>query len=179
GLDAIDLEQARGLDELYALLENEVQRLADTPGAWINGTGFNHKHHGGAFPDIDRLDRITGDRPLYLRHVSGHLSITNTATLQLAGVFEPGFADPTGGAVRRAEDASPTGIVEEAAQQLLQGLLLPYPVTQIVKALDAATARYAAVGITSFTEAGVGGGWIGHSPVEVAAYQQAAAAGRL
>lgn len=179
GLDAIDLEQARGLDELYALLENEVQRLADTPGAWINGTGFNHKHHGGAYPDIDRLDRITGDRPLYLRHVSGHLSITNTATLQLAGVFEPGFADPTGGAVRRAEDGSPNGIVEEAAQQLLQGLLLPYPVTQIVKALDAATARYAAVGITSFTEAGVGGGWIGHSPVEVAAYQQAAAAGRL
>ncbi len=38
---------------------------------------------------------------------------------------------------------------------------------------------YAAEGITSFTEAGIGGGWIGHSPVELAAYQRAAAAGRL
>ena len=179
GLGAVDVEQARGLEELYTLLEAEVRRLADSPGAWINGTGFNHKHHGGAFPDIDRLDRITGDHPLYLRHVSGHLSITNTLTLQLAGVFEPGFADPTGGVVCRGEDGSPTGIVEEAAQQLLQQLLLPYPVTRIVDALDAATARYAAVGITSFTEAGVGGGWIGHSPVEVAAYQRAAGTGRL
>ncbi|WP_461169242.1 amidohydrolase [Arthrobacter sp. Z1-15] len=179
GLGAVDLEQARGLPELYALLEAEVQRLADTPDAWINGTGFNHKHHGGAYPDIRELDRITGDRPLYLRHVSGHLSITNTATLKLAGVFEPGFSDPTGGSVLCGEDGSPTGVVEEAAQQLLQDLLLPYPVARIVDALDAATARFAAEGITSFTEAGVGGGWIGHSPVEVRAYQLAAASGRL
>lgn len=179
GLGAVELEQARGLDELYSLLEAEARRLSDVPGAWINGTGFNHKHHGGAFPDIRELDRITGDRPLYLRHVSGHLSITNTATLTLAGVFEPGFSDPTGGAVLRGPNGSPTGVVEEAAQQLLQNLLLPYPLTRIVEALDAATARYAEVGITSFTEAGVGGGWIGHSPVEVQAYQQAARSGRL
>ncbi|WP_035782443.1 amidohydrolase family protein, partial [Arthrobacter sp. H14] len=83
GLAAVDLEPARGLEELYALLEAEVQRLEDQPNAWVNGTGFNHKNHDGGFPDIDRLDAITGDRPLYLRHVSGHLSITNTATLRL------------------------------------------------------------------------------------------------
>ncbi len=179
GLSAIDLEQARGLDELYALIEAEARRLADKPDAWIKGTGFNHKHHGGAFPDIRRLDEITGGRPLYLRHVSGHLSITNSATLRLAGVFEPSFSNPTGGAVQRGADGYPNGIVEESAQQLLQNLLLPYPVEEIVEALDAATARYAMVGITSFTEAGVGGGWIGHSPVELQAYLQARREGRL
>ncbi|WP_139004977.1 amidohydrolase [Arthrobacter crystallopoietes] len=179
GLGAVELEQARGLEELYALLEAEVRRLEDQPGAWVNGTGFNHKHHGGAFPDIRRLDEITGDRPLYLRHVSGHLSITNSATLRLAGVFESGFADPTGGAVLRGADGYPTGVVEESAQQLIQNLLLPYPVERIVEALDAATTRYAAEGITSFTEAGIGGGWIGHSPVEVQAYLTAKRAGKL
>lgn len=179
GLFAVDLEPARGLEELYALLEAEVARLADRPGVWVNGTGYNHKNHGGAFPDIDRLDAITGDRPLYLRHVSGHLSITNTATLALAGVLTPGFEDPVGGAVLRGRDGRPTGVVEESAQSLIQDLLLPYPVEQIVKALDDATTRYAAEGITSFTEAGIGGGWIGHSPVELQAYQAARAAGRL
>ncbi|SDQ41985.1 amidohydrolase [Arthrobacter crystallopoietes] len=183
GLGAVELEQARGLEELYALLEAEVRRLDALPGgapdSWVNGTGFNHKHHGGAFPDIRRLDEITGDRPLYLRHVSGHLSITNSATLRLAGVFEPGFADPTGGAVLRGADGYPTGVVEESAQQLIQNLLLPYPVEGIVEALDAATTRYAAEGITSFTEAGIGGGWIGHSPVEVQAYLTAKRAGKL
>ncbi|WP_434614223.1 amidohydrolase [Arthrobacter sp. A5] len=179
GLSAVDLEPARGMEELYALLEAEVERLADDPGAWVKGTGFNHKHHGGAFPDIDRLDAITGDRPLYLRHVSGHSSITNTATLGLAGVFAPGFEDPEGGAVLRTANGSPTGVVEESAQALIQNLLLPYSIPQIVKALDDATTRYAAEGITSFTEAGIGGGWIGHSPIEVQAYLSAHRAGRL
>jgi predicted amidohydrolase YtcJ len=183
GLSAVDLEPARGLEELYALLQAEVHRLDSLPGgqpdAWVNGTGFNHKNHGGMFPDIRRLDEITGDRPLYLRHVSGHLSITNTATLRLAGVFEPGFTNPVGGAVLRGADGYPTGVVEEAAQALIQDLLLPYPVERIVEALDAATSRYAAEGITSFTEAGIGGGWIGHSPVEVQAYLAARRAGKL
>ncbi|GAA1345892.1 amidohydrolase [Arthrobacter roseus] len=179
GLSAVDLDTARGLDELYTRLEAEVERLHDEPGAWIKGTGFNHKNHGGKFPSIDRLDAITGDRPLYLRHVSGHLSITNTATLRLAGVFEPGFEDPEGGAVLRDADGQPTGIIEEAAQSLVQNLLLPYSTEQIVTALDDATTRYAAEGITSFTEAGIGGGWIGHSPIELQAYQTAQADGRL
>ena len=179
GLGAVDLEPAHGLEELYALLEAEVSRLTDQHGAWVKGTGFNHKNHDGGFPDIERLDAITGDRPLYLRHVSGHLSITNTATLRLAGAVEPEFENPVGGAVLRDAAGRPTGVIEESAQRLVQNLLLPYSVPQIVKALDDATTRYAAEGITSFTEAGIGGGWIGHSPIELQAYQAAHRAGLL
>ncbi|MDO5743296.1 MAG: amidohydrolase [Micrococcaceae bacterium] len=179
GLSALDLSAARGLEELYALLEEGMRQLAHSPGEWLMGTGFNHKHHEGLFPDINRLDDITGGRPLYLRHVSGHASITNTATLRLAGALEPGFTNPVGGAVVQDANGAPTGLVEEAAQGLIQDLLLPYSVDQIIGALDAATARYAAEGITSFTEAGIGGGWIGHSNVEVTAYQRALASGKL
>ncbi|HEV7626888.1 MAG TPA: amidohydrolase family protein, partial [Streptomyces sp.] len=38
---------------------------------------------------------------------------------------------------------------------------------------------YLAEGITSFTEAGIGGGWIGQTPVELSAYQLALDTGRL
>ncbi|MFB2572910.1 amidohydrolase [Micrococcus sp. IITD107] len=178
-LQAVQLDTARGLDDLYRMLEEEVHRLKDHPDAWIHGTGFNQKHHGGQFPDIDRLDEITGDRPLYIRHTSGHASITNTHTLRIIGALEPDFQDPTGGAVVRRSNGSPTGLVEESAQSLLQGLLLPYAAEEIADALDAATRRYAEKGITSFTEAGIGGGWIGHSPIEIAAYQLALRTGRL
>ncbi|MFC5337111.1 amidohydrolase [Leucobacter denitrificans] len=179
GLSAIDLSKARGLDELYALVQAEVERLGDDPHAWVHGTGFNQSHHSGEFPNIARLDELTGDRPLYLRHTSGHASITNTATLKLVGALEPGFQNPTGGVVVRDEQGHPTGVVEEAAQGLVQALLLPYATEQLVGALEAATVRYAAEGITSFSEAGVGGGWIGHSTIEVAAYQAAAERGKL
>ncbi|WP_372697538.1 amidohydrolase [Arthrobacter sp. JSM 101049] len=181
GLDSVDLQHARGLDELYALLEAEAARLdgLGDEDAWLHGTGFNHEHHGGEFPDIARLDAITGDRPLYLRHISGHQAITNTATLALAGALDPGFEDPVGGAVVRDARGNPTGVVEEAAQAIIQDLLLPYSREAIVDALDAATTRYAAEGITSFTEAGIAAGWIGHSPLEVDAYQHARRTGRL
>ncbi|UBH04653.1 amidohydrolase [Leucobacter sp. Psy1] len=181
GLSAVDLSVVRGIEALYAAVADEVDRLdrAGDVGGWVHGTGFNQSHHGGAFPDIARLDEITGDRPLYLRHTSGHASITNTATLRLIGALEAGFEDPTGGVIVRDEHGHPTGLVEEAAQGLVQALLLPYSTDRLVEALDAATTRYAAQGITSFTEAGVGGGWIGHSPVEAAAYRTAANTGRL
>lgn len=179
GLNALQLDRARGLDELYAMIAAEAERLRDEPDAWIHGTGFNQKHHGGKFPDLARLDELTGDRPIYLRHTSGHASIVNTATLRRIGALDPGFADPTGGAVVRDADGRFTGVVEETAQSLVQRMLLPYSVEQIADALDAATRRYAARGITSFTEAGIGGGWIGHSPIELRAYQVAHATGRL
>lgn len=179
GLQAVPLDTARGLDELYGMLEAEVQRLADQPEAWIHATGFNQKHHDGQFPEIARLDEITGDRPLYIRHTSGHASITNTHTLKIIGALEPDFQDPTGGAVVRDDAGAPTGLVEESAQSLIQDRLLPYAAEQIADALDAATSRYAQKGITSFTEAGIGGGWIGHSPIEIAAYQLARRTGRL
>lgn len=179
GLTAVPLDQARGLEELYAMIEAETERLADDPNAWIHGTGFNQKHHGGEYPDIARLDEITGDRPLYLRHTSGHASITNTATLRLIGALEEGFENPVGGEVVRNADGSPTGLLDEAAQSLIQSMLLPYSSEEIARALDAATTRFAAEGITSFSEAGIGGGWIGHSPIEVAGYQRAQSSGRL
>lgn len=182
GLTAIQLDQARGLDDLYDRIRAEVARLeaAGAPAdAWVHGTGFNQKHHGGEFPDIAVLDEITGDRPLYLRHTSGHAAITNSATLRLVGALEPGFENPTGGTVVRDDAGNPTGLVEESAQSLIQSLLLPYSSEEIANALDAATARYAAEGITSFCEAGIGGGWIGHSPTEASGYALARRTGRL
>lgn len=182
GLTAIQLDQARGLDDLYDRIRAEVARLeaAGAPAdAWVHGTGFNQKHHGGEFPDIAVLDEITGDRPLYLRHTSGHAAITNSATLRLVGALEPGFENPTGGTVVRDDAGNPTGLVEESAQSLIQSLLLPYSSEEIANALDAATARYAAEGITSFCEAGIGGGWIGHSPTEACGYALARRTGRL
>lgn len=180
-LASVDLSAARGLDELYRLIRAEVQRLEQLGDehAWVHATGFNQSHHDGQIPDIAVLDDLTGARPLYIRHTSGHSSITNSATLALVGALEHGFTDPVGGVVVRDAKGAPTGLIEESAQGLVQALLLPYALESLVDALDAATSRYAAEGITSFTEAGVGGGWIGHSPLEVAVYQAAAERGQL
>ena len=113
-----------------------------------------------------------------MRHNSGHMAVVNTAALRLAGAEPASFPDPDGGVIVRDAAGRPTGLVQETAQQLIQQLILPYSSEAIEAALDRATRYYAAEGITSFTEAGIGGGWIGHSPVELAAYQRAACRGQ-
>jgi hypothetical protein len=55
----------------------------------------------------------------------------------------------------------------------VRDVLLPYPPEVIERALDLATAQYTREGLTSVTDAGVAGGWIGHAPSELAAYQNA------
>ncbi|UKA60594.1 amidohydrolase [Arthrobacter sp. FW306-2-2C-D06B] len=185
GLAELDVSKARGLEELYALLEGAGPASGADAGAgveaesWLMATGFSQQRHGGEFPDIRELDRITGDRPLFMRHNSGHMAVVNTAALRLAGAESPSYADPDGGVIVRDAAGRPTGLVQETAQALIQQLILPYSVSEIEAALERATRHYASEGITSFTEAGVGGGWIGHSPVELAAYQRAAANGKL
>lgn len=178
GLAELDVSGARGLAQLYALLEASVS-ASDSGAGWLLATGFSQTQHSGEFPDIRELDRITGERPLFMRHNSGHMAVVNTAALRLAGAESPSYADPDGGVIVRDAAGNPTGLVQETAQSLIQQLILPYSIGDIEAALERATRQYAAEGITSFTEAGVGGGWIGHSPVELAAYQRAAATGRL
>ncbi|WP_113718215.1 amidohydrolase [Arthrobacter dokdonensis] len=177
GLAEIDLASARGLDEVYRRLEEAAGGTA--AGQWLRATGFNHRDHGGAFPELAVMDRLTGDRPLYIRHTSGHMALANSASMRLAGVLAADFPDPDGGVICRDDAGHPTGLLQENAQQLIQNLILPYSQADIVEALDRGTTRYAQEGITSFTEAGVGGGWIGHSPAEFAAYQRARTAGSL
>ncbi|MCT1873619.1 amidohydrolase [Brevibacterium luteolum] len=177
-LASVDVENCPGgLDEVYDRLAAAAAQLPD--GEWVQATGYSHHDYAGSYPDIAALDRITGGRPLFMRQVSGHSAIVNTAALRAAGMLEPGYTDPAGGKVVRDADGRPTGLVEETAQTQVQDLIRPYSVETIVNALDLATAYYAKEGITSFGEAGIAAGWIGHSPLEVFAYQQARQAGLL
>jgi len=166
-----------GMDAVYAAIEKATQ--ASGEGEWIEATGFSQQDYGNAYPDIEVLDRITDGRPMFMRQVSGHAAIVNTKALELAGMLAPGYQDPAGGKVVRDEHGKPTGRIEETAQQAVQDLIKPYSVDTIVDCLDRATDYYAKEGLTSIGEAGIAGGWIGHSPIEVTAYMRARAAGKL
>ncbi|WP_166969975.1 amidohydrolase [Brevibacterium atlanticum] len=166
-----------GLPDVYAALE---QAAATTPGGeWINATGYAHRDYDGQYPDLARLDEITGDRPLFMRQTSGHAAIVNTEAMRRAGILADGFEEPVGGKVVRDAAGHPTGLLEETAQALVQDLIRPYSLDTLVEAIDLATAYYAKEGLTSFGECGIAYGWIGHSPIEISAYLRAREEGKL
>ena len=84
-----------------------------------------------------------------------------------------------GGRVAVDDGGRPTGLLEERAQLLVGSLVYPYPLAELADAIARAAAEYLKEGVTSCTEAGIGGGWVAHSPAELAAYQLARDQGRL
>lgn len=172
----VDLGSVASIDEVYSRIADAAAGAAGD--SWIIGGGYNHLAHGGRFPDRDVLDAVAGRRPVWIKHNSGHASIVNGAALARFGAAERA-PEVVGGRVVVDERGRPTGVLEENAMRLVQDLVLPYPAESIENALDRATEHYAGEGITSVTDAGIAGGWIGHSPVEFGAYQNARDAGRL
>lgn len=170
-LSEVDLRVA-SLDQLY-------RAVADRAGGdgWVIGSGYDQNKTGG-HPTRDALDRAAPGQRVWLKHTSGHMCVVNSAVLADLGMSDHAIEVPGGKVVTDAA-GRPTGLLEEQAQQLVNKLVLPYSVSTLVDAIDLAGQQYVREGITSCVEAGIGGGWIGKSPVELAAYQATREQGRL
>jgi predicted amidohydrolase YtcJ len=175
-LDEVDLS---GLDDLSGLYDRVAERAATLDAeAFVVGAGYDDTAIGG-HPHRRELDRAAGGRPVLLKHRSGHVTTVNSPVLDRIGVLAGTAVVPEGGVVVRDDAGDPTGTLEEQAQNLASALLVPYAGADLVRAIGNASAVYAAQGLTHVTECGIGGGWVGRSPRELAAYQEARDSGAL
>lgn len=166
-----DLSTVGSLDDIYRSIENRSRTTG--PDEWIVASGFNPVLLRGALPDRDALDRASGGRPVWIKHASGHSCQVNGIGLSRTAVLDHLDSGLDGGKIVTDGNGRPTGVLEERAMSLVRDILLPYPLATIERALDLATTQYAREGLTSVTDAGVAGGWIGNAPGEIAAYQNA------
>ncbi|MDV6286323.1 amidohydrolase [Rhodococcus jostii] len=171
----LDLSACTSPGELYGLVAAVAARLGD--GEWVVGSGYDDAAMG-SHPDRLELDKAAGGRPVWLKHRSGHMCTVNTEVLRRAGILDGTATIPAGGSVVTREGQL-TGLLLEQAQKLVGELVLPYSVSHLADAIARASSVYAAEGLTHVTEAGIGAGWIGRSPVELAAYTEARNRGAL
>ncbi|MDQ0757291.1 amidohydrolase [Arthrobacter sp. B3I4] len=177
GLMEANVGAAASLDEVYDIIAEAAAGTTD--GEWVVASGYSPLLLEGQQPDRGRLDAAAGGRPVWIKHSSGHACTLNGVGLELVAADADLTAPIDGGAVVVGDDGQPTGLLEENAMRLVQDILLPYPLETIERALDLATSHYLSEGITSVTDAGIAGGWIGYSPREFAAYQNARDKGLL
>jgi predicted amidohydrolase YtcJ len=174
-LAELDLSGCRSLEELYDAVSRCARGLPED--AWVVGSGYDDTVMGG-HPHRSGLDLSAPGRPVWLKHRSGHMCTVNTQVLERTGILDGSAIAPEGGVIVRDPDG-PTGLLEEQAQKLVTALVVPYPVTELADAIGAASEVYASEGLTHVVEAGIGSGWIGRSPVELAAYVEARRRGLL
>ena len=164
----VDLSQVATPADVYSALA-----AAETnPDGWVIASGFRPSALEAPVT-IAELDRATRGQPLLIKHNSGHAYTVNTAALRAAGIDPTNPPEIEGGEFVRDEDGNCTGLVDENAMRAIQNVTLPESGEEIARALELATRNYLERGLTSVTDAGVAGGWIGHSPREIAAYQKA------
>ncbi len=154
-----------------------AERAATTPaGDWVIGHGYDqNKLAEGRHPTAAELDAAAPNHRVWLKHNSGHMCTVNS--LVLADIA--GKAVPPGGEVVLGDDGRPNGLVLEQAQMLVGALTYPMSLERMVAAIGRASQRYLAEGLTSATEAGVGGAILGNSPIELRAWQEARRRGLL
>lgn len=173
----LDLDGQHTADAVYEAVSARAAEL--NPGTWVVCTGYNPDEIEGPEPERDGLDAAAQGRPVLLRHSHGHAYTVNSAVLFMAGIPEGTHRQPEGGEVVTDETGRPTGVLKETAMSYVNRLLQPESDESIAGALERASSVYAKEGLTSVTDAGVAGGWIGHSPLEFGAYQRARDAGML
>ncbi|QNQ89564.1 amidohydrolase family protein [Corynebacterium poyangense] len=165
----IDLSDAQETADVYQQLQEAANTQNDE---WIIASGFTPSALADGKVDIVQLDKCCNGRPLVIKHNSGHALTVNSETLERAGVRENCSMEIEGGRIVCDQEGRPTGLLEENAMRSVNNLLQPEPLGYIEKSLVAASDVYIKQGITSVTDAGIAGGWIGHSPMELAAYQR-------
>jgi hypothetical protein len=185
-LDAHNHFSGGALGELLeiALSYPAVQRVADaarlvreraavTPtGGWVLGSGWDEaKLAERRYLRAADLDSVSGGRPVWLRHTTGHYGVANSAALALAKITRD-TPDPPGGTIDRHPDGAPTGVLKESAQDLVTRLIPSPTPQQRVEAISRLARAFNQVGMTGAKDPGI-------DDEEWAAYLAARADGTL
>lgn len=151
----VNLTAAVTIAQLQTAIQEAVQQR-DEPDSWLKCFGLDFELFSAQErQSLNRrdLDAVSGAHPVSIREASSHITIVNSKALDLAGIRggeDPGVAlDP---------DGTPTGVLNEAAQGLINGVEPPYTAEDHRTALGRAFGQMHQLGLTSYTEPVIGPG---------------------
>lgn len=111
-----DISQARSFADIVQLLKDFARHHDIGPDSVLVGTGYDQNDlEEQRHPDAAVLDEVSTTVPIFIRHVSGHVGVANSALLRLAGITKD-TPDPSGSRYGRIPGTQePNGYAEELA----------------------------------------------------------------
>jgi predicted amidohydrolase YtcJ len=155
----LDLTGAGSINEMQSSLKEFVQKTAK--GKWIVGRGWDEKRfEEKRLPARLDLDAVSPCNPVILYYVCGQMCVVNSCALALAGLTKDSIS-PVGGAIGKdAETGELTGLLREAATDLVWRLVPEPSNEEVAKAAEMALETVAEAGITSIH-------WLATSQIDV------------
>lgn len=159
-LDSVDLREASSYKEFAELIEARAKRF---PKEWITGGDWDEqKFKEGRLPTKELVDPFTADTPVFVNRYDGHEALANSLALRLAGITRE-TKDPPGGVIIRDAEGNPTGVLKDAAMELVAAKIPPMSRERRLRAVRRALAHAARHGVTSVQD-------MGPSNADLAAY---------
>src|SRR5690348_7002297 len=126
-----------------------AQRAKKTPkGEWITGGDWDEqKWSPPNLPTRELIDAVTPEIPVFVNRYDGHESLANSVALRLANITAK-TPDPPGGQIVHDANGEPTGILRDAAQDLVQKVIPPMPHAHRMRAIHQAMEYAASLGVT-------------------------------
>jgi predicted amidohydrolase YtcJ len=152
----VDLRNTRNEAEFVERIGKRAKTLK--PGRWMEGGNWDEEAWPHAeLPTRWMIDNVTASNPVFLRRYDGHAALANTLALKLAGVTKD-TPDLVGGViVRDPYSLEPTGVLKDAAQDLV-ARMIPHPAPdEFEEALKVGLAEARRVGVTSVQDISVDG----------------------
>jgi len=173
GLDRVDLVGTASLEETLERVRRHVVHSRESGfSGWIRGRGWDQNDWAThTFPTRGDLDRVSETYPVVLTRVDGHAFWVNSRALGLAGI-DAGTPDPPGGRIHRGADGEPSGVLVDAAMDLVRAALPEVDAATKARAIRLAAGAMARAGLTGAHDMGM-------SASELATYRSLADAGDL
>jgi predicted amidohydrolase YtcJ len=93
-------------------------------GRWLQGGGWDADRWGGEMPTRAWIDAATPDTPVAVYRYDLHMMLLNSVALKRVGI-DRNTADIPGGVIVRDKDGEPTGLVKDAAKDLVVSRIPP------------------------------------------------------
>ncbi|MEP2237209.1 MAG: amidohydrolase family protein, partial [Maribacter sp.] len=128
------------------------------PGQWIVEGNWDHTLWGGELPNKDWIDEFTGNNPVAIYRMDGHMILANSAALKLAGIDE-NSPEVENGEIVKNEDGTPSGILKSEAMYLVLNKIPELTKTEKEKAISAAQDYLISQGVTTIHDVDSLGGY--------------------
>jgi predicted amidohydrolase YtcJ len=127
--------------------------VAGHPEGWVTGGTWDHERWAEKkLPWRQLIDDVSPSTPVFVQRLDGHMGLANSLALRIAGVTSA-TADPGGGTiVRNSTTGEPTGILKDAAMDLVQGVIPKPSRSENERAVMHAMAEARRQGITSIQD---------------------------
>jgi hypothetical protein len=143
----VELKDAKSPAEFAQRIAQHARSLP--AGDWVLGGNWDDQAFTNKeLPTKEMIDADTPDRPVFVMRYDGHMGVVNAKVLKLAGI-DRHTPDVAGGEIVRDKDGNPTGLLKDAALDLVSKVMPSANKEKRLRTLRAGLRHAAQVGVTS------------------------------